>query len=390
MVVVALLTAVWAVSLPMGAIAQDPSASAGSPAASAGSGSELAPWKAAQMARGPHGADGKFKVFFINPFGMNDFQLIQNNAGTAAANNEPFASKFDYSLVTTDQSVEAQNAAITNALSAGADALVFQTTSDTGQNEVIKQACEAGVVVVTWGSNSTLEDCEYKIGMPFDKWARDAGRWFGRALDCNGNIIMDRGATGIMIFEQIYQSGLAGMQDVCGDKFGTDLKVVGEYLSGAAQAGLEGLVSPLLAANPDVDGVFTAGYCGGVVDAFDAAGLPRPVLYCQGANENFLLCAEEGMKCFINSSPPVGTLGAWNIVYDVLVDHKDVPAWTEYQDFYSSTHPELLEDADRPVDKIELGVNALPDMSPSLYPYHEWVGAYYQPTLEELLANVQS
>jgi hypothetical protein len=64
--------------------------------------------------------------------------------------------------------------------------------------------------------------------------------------------------------------------------------------------------------------------------------------------------------------------------------------FTEYQNYYSSTHPEFLEDADRPVDQIELGVNALPDMSPSLYPYHKWEGAYYQPTLEELLANVAS
>lgn len=361
-------------------------ASSGSPGASGA----IADWKAAQFARGPHGADGKFKVYFINPYGQNDFQLIQNNAGTAAAAHEPFKSKFDYSLVTTDATVEAENAAITNALSTGADALVFQVTSDTGQNEVIKQACAAGVVVVTWGETSTLEDCQYTIGFHFDTYARDAGRWFGRVLQCKGNVIMDRGVTGVLIFQQIYDGGIAGMKDACGSKFDTDLKVVGTYLSAAAQAGLEGLISPILASNPSVQGVFTAGYCGGVVDAFDSAGMPKPVLYCQGANANFLLCAQQKLHCFINSSPPVATLGAWNIVKDVLVDHKDVPYFTEYQNFYSSTDPDIaIDDPAHTVDKIELGKNALPDMSPSLYPYHEWKGAYYQPTLEELLVGVK-
>lgn len=338
--------------------------------------------------REPSGADGKWKVVMVNPFtGANDYMRIRDNAINAAARQEPIASTIDFQLVNTETSDEALNQALENALSQDADAIMFMAVSDTGSNEIVERACEQGVVVFTYDNPATAQACDRILFFKFRDYMTQAGRWLGQIMECEGEIIADRGLQGILLAEDIYNGWVDGLSQQCGDAWGTGIRIVGEYYSEYSDTKVEGLVAPLLAANPNVKAVLSQAYCQGIVDTFDAAGAPPPIMSCSGAsNSTFEACLTEGAHCFITGNSPLGSNWVLDRIHDILVNgDESLPYFNEWQMTFASTDPDIdLGEPARDVKKVEEGVNYLPDQPPSFYPYFAWEGLYYQPTLEEV------
>ena len=91
-------------------------------------------------------------------------------------------------------------------------------------------------------------------------------------MNCEGNVLLDKGLQGVSIADDMFQGFKAGLQNVCGDK----IKVVGEFFGQFGPGPLAQVMPGLLASNPDIDAVFVDTTPGVVVKAFRDAGREVP------------------------------------------------------------------------------------------------------------------
>ena len=86
-----------------------------------------------------------------------------------------------------------------------------------------------------------------------------------------------------------------------------DIEIVGWYTSNYALGDEQAGVASLLAANPQIDGILTAGYGTGAIQALKDAGRPLVPIVMFAYNGSATACATEtepGLKCFIYTHPP--------------------------------------------------------------------------------------
>ena len=253
------------------------------------------------------GENGKFRVVLVNSFIGNDWRVQMQNSAEIASKKEPYASEWEFSILNTDNTAEAQNAALENLLAQGVDAILLDSQSDTNAAEIVKRACEQNIMVVSFDVPQQVSaSCHVRIEPDFFEASKVTGRWVGNALGCQGNVIMDRGLQGVSIADDIYNGNLEGMKEVCGDS----IKIVGDYYGEFSATKQEGLISALLASNRDVQGVLGQADCVTIASAFADAELPMPVLRCAGSNANLVLCVRR-MNCIASSNTPV-SIGQWS------------------------------------------------------------------------------
>jgi ribose transport system substrate-binding protein len=383
------LVACQPVATPAPAVDEAPAAEEEAPAAEEAPAEEEAPAAAAVDCEG-HGADGKCRVVLVNSFLGNDYRIQMQRGAEAASKYEPYASVIDFEILNTENTPEAQRAGLENLLAEGVDAILLNAVDNTSVNDIVEKACEMGVEVITFDITAKPGACEHSVDFAFYDWAYDAGLWIGLAAGVDEhpiNVIMDKGLQGVQIADDIYHGGLDGMTEIAGGD-ASRINIVGEYFGEFAEGPQEPLISAILAANPDtkIDVVFTQGYCTTVQSAFENAGLDYlPIMYCQGYNANQILCAEEGVECFVNASNFVGSIGSLDAAYRIFTGEevpKEIPWPVDYvitQDIeeFEPTY------ADAAVAMAEIGVTAFPDLPPGFSPAYNWPGAYVQITLEE-------
>jgi ribose transport system substrate-binding protein len=327
-----------------------------------------------------YGENGKCKVVLVNSFVGNDWRVQMQNSATAAGKKEPFLSEWDFSILNTENTAEAQNAAVENLIAQGVDALLYDAVSDTSADDVIKRACDAGIKVVSFDVTSKVDACQVRIELDFYTAALASGRWFGHKLDCQGNVIMDKGMQGVSLAEDIYRGNIDGMKEICDDK----INIVGEYYGNFAATEQEPQISALLSTNPDVQAVLGEADVVTIASAFKAAGLNPPAMRGAGSNANMVACLEPGVECFLSSNTPSVSIGAMDVAYKLL-HGEDVPKIVPYpiQHFATDTSFEVGE----PYEKIEEGVNAFPDLPPGFQPAYNWPGAMVTITLDEAMGK---
>jgi ribose transport system substrate-binding protein len=306
-----------------------------------------------------YGANGKCKVVLSNSFIGNDWRIQMQNTAKAAAQYEPFKSTFDFSILNTEYSAEAQNAALDNLLVQGVDIVLLDAYSPSAHNDWIKRATDKGVTVVSFDI-VTDSPLDYKVESDFPQAARVAGRWFAKALNCKGKIAMDLGLQATQIAEQIANGGRQGFKDACGDN--NQIEEVATFYGQFAEGPMEPAISSILATQPKLDGVFTQGYCTTVISAYESAGrldTDKPVLYCQGYNSNFVLLAQGKAKGVISANSPATSIHAMQLAYELRSGEK-VQKYNPYELGTYATDTSI--DVGVPYEKIELGKNAFTDM----------------------------
>jgi ribose transport system substrate-binding protein len=337
-----------------------------------------------------YGEDGKCRVVLVNSFLGNDYRIQMQRAAAAAATYEPYTDIIDFEILNTENTPEAQRAGLENLLAEGVDAILLNAVDNTSVNDIVEKAVGMGVKVVTFDITAKPGAGEYAIDFAFYDWAVDAGHWLGLAAGADKhpiNVIMDKGLQGVEIANDIYQGGLDGMIEAAGGKE-ENIIIVGEYYGEFAEGVQEPLISAILAANPDkkIDVVYTQGYCTTVKSAFENAGLDYlPIMYCQHYNSNCILCAQEGVECFVNRTTNAGSIGSLDTAYR-LFKGEEVPKQQGWPVSYGVTQEGFefeprYEGAE--FAQMQIGVNAFPDLPPGFQPFWNWPTAYVQITLEE-------
>lgn len=149
-------------------------------------------------------------------------------------------------------------------------AILINSASPTALNPVIKQACDAGIVVITFDSVAS-EPCEYNLQADLVKFGALGAQGVIQTMGGKGNVIVVRGVVGSAPEKTIYNAQMAEIKKAPG------LKVVDELQGEASNSVTQQAVQGVLPSLPDIQGVITGGSTFGALQAFQSAGKPLPI-----------------------------------------------------------------------------------------------------------------
>jgi len=176
------------------------------------------------------------------------------------------------SFTTSENQATEQAAQIQNMILQGYDAIVINAASPTALNGAVKQACDAGIVVVSF-DGVVNEPCAYRIAVDFKQLGSMQIDYFAQR-GIKGNLLEVRGIAGVFVDDEIHQ----GITTAVAKR--PEYKIVGSVHGNWTQTVAQKEVSAILSTLPPVTAVATQGGDGyGVAQAFKAAGRPTPVIF---------------------------------------------------------------------------------------------------------------
>ncbi|CAL75791.1 MULTISPECIES: substrate-binding domain-containing protein [unclassified Bradyrhizobium] len=226
-------------------------------------------------------------------------------------------------FTTADKEVPTQAAQIQNLILQGYDAIVINASSPDALNGAVKQACDAGIVVVSFDGIVT-EPCAYRVVVDFKAMGRQEVEEMAKFQPKGGNLLEIRGLAGTSIDEAIHAGILEGV------KAHPEFKIVGSVTGDWDQTTAQKAVATVLPSLPDIVGVVDQGGDGyGAAQAFAAAGKPRPTIIMGNRQDELQWWkeqkAKDGYKTWSASiAPGVSTLAFW-VAQQVLDGNKSIP-----------------------------------------------------------------
>ncbi|WP_199540707.1 ABC transporter substrate-binding protein [Paraburkholderia kururiensis] len=175
-------------------------------------------------------------------------------------------------FTTAENQATEQAQQIQNLILQGYKAIVIDAASPTALNGVIKQACGAGVTVVTFDGIAT-EPCAYRIAVDFHKLGSMQVDYMAKRLNGKGNLLEIRGLAGVSVDDEIHRGIVDELKKYPG------LKVVGSVHGDWTQTVAQKQVAGILPTLPKIDGVVAQGGDGyGAANAIKEAGRPTPII----------------------------------------------------------------------------------------------------------------
>jgi ribose transport system substrate-binding protein len=226
-------------------------------------------------------------------------------------------------FTTADKEVATQAAQIQNLILQGYDAIVINASSPDALNGAIKQACDAGIVVVSFDGIVT-EPCAYRVVVDFKDMGEKEVDFVASRLPKGGNLLEIRGVAGTSIDDAIHNGIAAGVAKHAG------FKIVGTVEGDWDQTTAQKAVSTILPSLPEIAAIVDQGGDGyGAAQAFKAAGRPIPLIIMGNRQDELQWWKEQkaanGYVTWSASiAPGVSTLGFW-VAQQVLDGRKDIP-----------------------------------------------------------------
>lgn len=225
-------------------------------------------------------------------------------------------------FTTAENQVTEQAAQIQNLILEGYDAIVLNAASPEGLNGAVKEACDAGITVVSFDGVVT-EPCAWRIAVDFKQMGKDEVLYLADKLPDGGNLLEIRGLAGVFVDDEIS----AGIHEGVAEN--SQFKIVGSVHGDWAQDVAQKAVAGLLPSLPDIVGVVTQGGDGyGAAQAIKAAGRDMPVIVMGNRHDELTWWKEQkdasGYETMsVSIAPGVSTLAFW--VAQQILDGKEVP-----------------------------------------------------------------
>jgi ribose transport system substrate-binding protein len=226
-------------------------------------------------------------------------------------------------FTTAENQVTEQAAQIQNLILQGYDAIVVNAASPEGLNGAIKEACDAGITVVSFDGIVT-EPCAWRIAVDFKQMGKDEVLYLAEKLPEGGNLLEIRGLAGVFVDDEISAGIHEGVAE--NPQFTIVGSVHGDWAQDVAQKAVAGILPSL---PDDIVGVVTQGGDGyGAAQAFKAAGRDTPVIVMGNREDELLWWKEQkdanGYETMsVSIAPGVSTLAFW--VAQQILDGADVP-----------------------------------------------------------------
>lgn len=225
-------------------------------------------------------------------------------------------------FTTAENQATEQAAQIQNMILEGYNAIVLNAASPTALNGAVKEACDAGVVVVSFDGIVT-EPCAYRIAVDFKEMGRMQVDYLAGRLPDGGNLLEIRGLAGVFVDDEISAGIHKGVEEH------PNFKIVGSVHGDWAQDVAQKAVAGILPSLPEIVGVVTQGGDGyGAAQAIAAAGRPMPIIIMGNRQDELAWWQQERDKTgyetvSVSIAPGVSTLAFW--VAQQVLDGQKVP-----------------------------------------------------------------
>ncbi|MDH4247098.1 MAG: ABC transporter substrate-binding protein [Deltaproteobacteria bacterium] len=223
-------------------------------------------------------------------------------------------------FTTSENQATEQAAQIQNMILQGFNAIVLNAASPTALNGAVKQACDAGIVVVSFDGVVT-EPCAWRIAVDFKKMGAVQLDYLAKRMPKGGNLLEIRGLAGVFVDDEIHAGILQGV------KKHSMFKIVGSVHGDWAQTVAQKAVAGILPSLPEVAAVVTQGGDGyGAAQAFKAAGRPIPLIIMGNRHDELTWWkqqkdANKYETMSVSIAPGVSTLAFW-VAQQVLSGEK--------------------------------------------------------------------
>ncbi len=267
------------------------------------------------------GDTSSVKIALSNNYAGNSWrqQMLKSWANVADAAVKQKVVAAAPSFTTAESQATEQVQQIQNLILQGFKAIAVDAVSPTALNGVIKQACGAGVTVVSFDGIAT-EPCAYRIAVDFQGMGRMQVDYLAKRLNGKGNLLEIRGLAGVSVDDEIHQGIVDEMKKYPG------MKIVGSVHGDWTQTVAQKQVAGILPTLPKIDGVVTQGGDGyGAAQAIKAAGRPTPIIILGNRQEELAWWAEQrksGYETMSVTIPPGASSFAFWVTQQVLAGKK--------------------------------------------------------------------
>ncbi len=225
-------------------------------------------------------------------------------------------------FTTAENQATEQAAQIQNMILQGYDAIVVNAASPTALNGAVKEACDAGIIVVSFDGIVT-EPCAWRVAVDFRKMGSGQLDYLAERYPDGGNLLEIRGLAGTSVDTEIHEGIAEGLK--AHPKFKVVSEVQGDWTQTVAQRSVAGVLPSI----PEVVGVVTQGGDGfGAAEAFAAANRPTPTIIMGNRQDELAWWKQQkdanGYETMsVSIAPGVSTLAFW--VAQQILDGQDVP-----------------------------------------------------------------
>jgi ribose transport system substrate-binding protein len=143
-------------------------------------------------------AQEKHKIFLSMSYIGNDWQAEAANMVKAMAAHPSLADKVDLQVQVSGPNAQRQIQQINAMVQSGAKAIVVFPISPTALNQVVKNACDKGVVVFAYDAEIT-EPCAYNVHIDQEEAGRVTAEWLVDKLGGKGDIVAVTGVPGTSV-----------------------------------------------------------------------------------------------------------------------------------------------------------------------------------------------
>lgn len=267
------------------------------------------------------------KIAFSNSYAGNSFRqtMIKSwNEVTAAAHKAGLVG--DTTIISSNNSATEQAAQMQNLILEGYDAIVINAASTTALNGVVKQACDAGIVVVSFDGVVT-EPCAHFVNYTWKRVGSAQIDYLSKRLNGKGTLLEIRGIAGNSVDDDI--SG--GIHDAL--KAFPDMKIAGSVHGNFTETIAQREVAGILPSLPKIDAVVTQGGDGyGAAESFAAANRERPIIIMGNRQDELNWWKQQHDKdgyetMSISGTPSISEVAFW-VAQQILAGNK-VPQFVE-------------------------------------------------------------
>jgi ribose transport system substrate-binding protein len=227
-------------------------------------------------------AQEKHRIFLSMSYIGNDWQAEAANMVKAMAAHPDFADRVDLQVQVSGPNAQRQIQQINAMVQGGADAIVTFPISPTALNQVVKNACDKGVVVFAYDAEIT-EPCAYNVHIDQEEAGRVTAEWLVETLGGKGDIVAITGVPGTSVDE--------GRTRAAKEVFAKhpDIHIVAEAVGMWSQAVARTELSKITATRSwdDIDGLWMqAGCFTANAMQLEAGKTPEQLLPCAGEGSN--------------------------------------------------------------------------------------------------------
>lgn len=225
--------------------------------------------------------------------GYVDMGLVNSWRVQALGSAQQVADELGVTLVPTDAGGDAtkQISDAEDILARGVDALLVSPVAPDTIAPIVERAYESGIPVIVWGSEINTDSYTAKVVSDDEYFGYAGAEQLVKDMGGEGKVIMLRGIAGNSTETARYEGAIAAFA-------GTGVEIIAEEYGDWAFDQGKAITENLLAAHPEIDGVWSSGAAmtRGAIEAFQEAGRPLVPMSGENLNGYFKVALEAGVK----------------------------------------------------------------------------------------------